>query len=467
MLRVYDTLTRCKQEISPRTPGEVAIYVCGPTVYDVPHMGHARSALVFDVLRRYLAWSGLRVVHVSNVTDIDDKIITRAREEGGSEPEVAARYEAVYRDQMDRLGVLRPHEVPHATAYIDSMLQLVGRLVDAGAAYAVDEGAGASVYFSVSAYPGYGELSHRRVTDLLEGAGARVDVDERKRSPIDFALWKAAKQGEPAWPSPWGKGRPGWHIECSAMSVGLLGPSFDIHGGGDDLVFPHHENERAQSEAAGDAFARCWMHHGMVLVGGEKMSKSLGNFTTLADALDTFDSRALRLLVLQTHYRSPMEMGLAHLRDAEVTLSRLDALTRRMDAAGIDRTPAGAERCDPGVLEAFRAAMDDDCNTPSALAVVFEAVRAANQALDAGDASRAGVLAGTVVELAAALGLEVGVMSGARAGDLDDAAVLALVEARDAARRARDFAEADRIRAELAQRAVVLEDTPSGTVWHR
>ncbi len=472
MLQVHDTLAGRKIELVTREPGRLSMYVCGPTVYDVPHVGHARSALVFDVLRRYLVWRGFEVVHVSNVTDVDDKIIARANSEGATEAEVATLYESIYQAQMDRLGVLRPHHAPHATEYIGEMLGLIERLISAGKAYVVDEGERAGVYFSVDSYGDYGALSHRRVSDLLEGAGARVEVDEHKRSPIDFVLWKAAKPGEPSWESPWGRGRPGWHIECSAMSIHLLGKGFDLHGGGDDLVFPHHENERAQSEAAGDAFARYWMHHGMVIVGGEKMSKSLGNFTTLSEALDTFDPRAIRLLVLQTHYRSPMEMGSDHIRDAASALGRLDGFVRRMDASGIRLVPDGPastalDACDAATVDAFCSAMDDDLNTPAAIGVVFEAVRSANHALDSGDRDRASALALAVVELAGSMGLVLGDPDSPRTGGSDAAEIEGLVAQREAARSGRDFAEADRIRSELVERGIVLEDTPTGTIWRR
>ena len=452
---VHDTLSGEKVELVSREPGRIGLYVCGPTVYDMPHLGHGRSALAFDAIRRALTWRGYDVVHVSNITDVDDKIINRARAEGTTEPEVAARYEEAYWEQLGRLGVLPPHHVPHATEYIPHMIKLIARLIERGQAYVEESG----VYFSVLDYPGYGELSHRQLDDLLESAGARVDVDERKRSPVDFALWKAAKPGEPAWDSPWGRGRPGWHIECSAMSVGLLGEGFDIHGGGDDLVFPHHENERAQSEGAGQAFARYWLHHGMVIVRGEKMSKSLGNFTTLAEALDAHDPRALRLLVLQTHYRSAMEMGPQHLADAAAALDRLDALARR---ARVALGPTVDAEPDSGVVDAFDAALDDDFNTPAALAAVFEAVRKANLAIDGDRDDEAKRLVTTVRTLTAALGLELDDGSGGGDEEID-----ALVAARDEARRARDFGEADRIRDDLAARGITLEDTPSGTIWRR
>ncbi|MGH9043041.1 MAG: cysteine--tRNA ligase [Acidimicrobiia bacterium] len=456
---IHDTLAGEKVELVPREPGRIAFYVCGPTVYDVPHLGHARSSLSFDIIRRVLEYRGFEVTHVSNITDVDDKIINRARAEGSTEPEVAARYEEAYWSALDRLGVARPHQVPHATAYIAEMQALIARLIETGAAYVTPSGA----YFSVASYPGYGELSHRRLEDLLESAGARVEVDETKRSPVDFALWKAAKPGEPAWDSPWGEGRPGWHIECSAMSVGLLGEGFDIHGGGDDLVFPHHENERAQSEGAGQAFARHWLHNGMVIVSGEKMSKSLGNFTTLTEALDTHDPRALRLLVLQTHYRSATEMGKANLEDAAAALDRLDNLARRARTHPAGPPGASPGELDAGTVAAFDAALDDDFNTPAALGAIYEAVRRANLAMNAGDDATASVLVDTVRTLTGALGLDLD--DGSGAGD-DDGEISALVARRDEARRTRDFAEADRIRDELAARGITLEDTAAGTIWH-
>jgi len=459
-MHVHDTLSADKVELVPREPGKIALYICGPTVYDVPHVGHARSTLSFDAIRRALEWRGFDVLHVSNVTDVDDKIINKARAEGSTETEIATRYEAIHWAQLDRLGILRPHEVPHATQYIPQMLDLVAKLVSAGRAYATESG----VYFSVESFPDYGHLSHRRLDDLLESAGARVEVDERKRSAVDFALWKAAKPGEPSWDSAWGPGRPGWHIECSAMSVGLLGEGFDVHGGGVDLVFPHHENERAQSEGAGQRFARYWLHNAMVNVGGEKMARSLGNFTTLADAVDAHGPRALRLLVLQTHYRSNMEMGPDNVAAAARALATLDAVARRARTAGVERLHPGRGELDVEALAAFDAALDDDFNMPAALAAVYDAVRRANLAIDAGGGTEAGRLVSTVHALTGALGLELD--DGSVAGEGDDE-ITSLVAQRDAARTARDFAEADRIRAELAARGITLEDTPSGTVWHR
>jgi cysteinyl-tRNA synthetase len=454
MLRIYDTAARAKVEFVPRRPGHVAMYVCGPTVYDVPHVGHGRTAVAFDLIRRYFQWRGDTVAYVSNITDIEDKIIRRAHERHTTEDDLSRTYEAAYWEQLDRLDVLRPNDMPHATDFIDQMQKLIAELLAAGRAYLIE---GQGVYFEVATLADYGALSHRRVEDLLEGAGARVEVDEEKRSPLDFALWKAAKPGEPEWSSPWGPGRPGWHIECSAMSLEILGEGFDLHGGGDDLVFPHHENERAQAEGAGHAFARHWIHSGMVMVGREKMSKSLGNFTNLSDALDRHGPRAFRLLALQTHYRKQLEMGDKELSDAAKAVDRLDALFRRARVAGVVEGEVGD-------VSEFRAAMDDDFDTPAALAYVFGLVRRANTALDAGALSEVATLLATVRELCGAFGLAIddGTLSLS-----DDADVDALVVARDEARVRRDFAEADRIRDELDARGITLEDGAGGTTWHR
>jgi cysteinyl-tRNA synthetase len=455
VLRIHDSAARAKVDFVPRRDGAVSMYVCGPTPYDSPHVGHGRTTVVFDTVRRYLRWRGYDVTFVSNVTDVEDRIIARAAERGSSEPELVAQYEAEHWAQLARLGVDRPDEVPHATEFIEPMQRLIAELIAAGRAYVIE---GQGVYFSVDAYEGYGELSHRSRADLVEGAGARIEVDERKRSPLDFALWKAAKPGEPSWPSPWGEGRPGWHIECSAMSLEILGEGFDIHGGGDDLLFPHHENERAQAEGAGHPFARHWMHSAMVMVEGEKMSKSLGNFTNLADALDRYDPRAFRALVLQTHYRRQMEINDRYLRSAAEGVRRLDDFLRRARVSGVPDALAGD-------TSDFVAAMDDDFNTPAALSAIFERVRRANVAIDEGRLDDAAPLVAEVRELAHVLGLAVG--EGEQPSGGDDAEIDALVVARDDARARRDFAEADRIRDDLAGRGVVLEDTAAGTVWHR
>ena len=463
MLRFTDSLTGDKVDFVPREEGKASVYWCGPTVYDVPHLGHARSTLAFDVLVRYLRWTGLDVTAVSNITDIDDKIINRAADEGSSEPEVASRFEATFVEQMDRLNIAHPDLRPRATDYVDRMVEVIGELVEREMAYTTISG----VYFDVDRLDEYGALVGRSVDDLREGAGARVDVDDDKTDPLDFALWKSAKPGEPIWDSPWGPGRPGWHIECVAMSLHLLGDDFDIHGGGDDLVFPHHENERAEALGCGRSFARHWIHNGMVQVDGEKMSKSLGNFTTLAELLDAWDPRALRLLVLQTHYRHTMEIGPTTLDQAAAALARLDKFVDRMAVA--DLPDAGS---DVDVVDRFRTAMDDDLGSPQALAIIFDAVRDANRALDAEDDETAATLTATALELACTLGLELGRDSapdgpGSAADESDDAEIDELVDRRLAARESRDFAEADRIRDELAARGIALEDTPHGTSWHR
>ena len=461
VLRFTDSLTGEKVEFTPRDPGKASVYWCGPTVYDDPHLGHARSTLAFDVLVRYLRWSGYEVCAVSNITDIDDNIINRAAAEGSSEPEVAGRYEASFIDQMDRLNVAHPDLRPRATEYVDRMVEVISDLVDRGMAYTTASG----VYFDVDGLDDYGALVGRSVEDLREGAGARVEVDDDKGDPLDFVLWKAAKPGEPTWDSPWGPGRPGWHIECVAMSLHLLGDGFDIHGGGDDLVFPHHENERAEALGCDRAFARHWIHNGMVQVDGEKMSKSLGNFTTLNDLLDTWDPRALRLLVLQTHYRRTMEVGSTTLDQSAAALARLDKFADRMAAADLPETGS-----DAGVVDRFRSAMDEDLGSPQALAVIFDAVRDANRALDAEDDDTAAGLHAAAIELAGVLGLELGAAA-APARDVEDDAAAAeiddLVDQRLTAKAAKDYGRADRIRDQLTARGIVLEDSARGTSWHR
>jgi cysteinyl-tRNA synthetase len=454
MLRLYDTAKRAKVDFVPRVEGRVAMYVCGPTPYDVPHLGHGRKEIVFDTIRRYLIWRGFAVTYVSNVTDIEDKIIARAHEAGTTESELVRRYEGTFRSAFDRLNILRPDEEPRATEWIAEMTALIAELVTRGHAYVVE---GQGVYFQVDTLADYGSLSHRTLEELLESAGARVDVDERKRAPVDFALWKLAKPGEPAWESPWGPGRPGWHIECSAMSLKLLGDGFDIHGGGSDLVFPHHENEIAQAVGAGHEFARHWLHNGMLNVDGEKMSKSLGNFVTLVDVLDQFDPRAFRLAVLQTHYRKQMEIGNKELSDAEKAVGRLDALARRVRAEDLPVDDANL-----GDLTPFREAMDDDFDTPAAVAELFSLVVDTNAALDENLRETAATAYATVREIAGALGIELRVDAPEADAEID-----ALVAARETARAQKDWAEADRIRDELAARAVVVEDTPRGPEWRR
>ena len=373
MLRLFDTAAGAVRPFEPRVPGQVSMYVCGPTVYGPPHLGHGRFSLVFDVLRRYFEWSGLEVTYVSNITDIDDKIIERANSEGRPWQEITEKCEAVWYRAMDAIGVKRPTHDPHATAYVTQMVDLISRLIEKGAAYETSDG----VYFRPRQVADYGLLARQDIDSLQ--VGARVDVVDEKETPIDFALWKKAKPGEPSWPSPWGDGRPGWHTECVVMSLDLLGEGFDLHGGGQDLCFPHHENERAQAVADGKDFAHHWVHNGFVEVGGEKMSKSLGNFTNLLDLIDRYDPRAYRLLCLQAHYRSPIDVNEKNSAQASAALERYDALARRVTDLGHGVVP------DPVIIGRFRDRMDDDLNTGGALAIVAETVTQINRSLDIDD----------------------------------------------------------------------------------
>jgi cysteinyl-tRNA synthetase len=451
VLRLYDTAKGGIVPFEPREPGKVSMYVCGPTVYGPPHLGHGRFSLVFDVLRRYLIWSGFDVTYVSNITDIDDRIIQRAEREQRDWREITERCESVWYRAMDGIGVARPDHDPHATAYVEPMVELIGRLVDGGAAYETSDG----VYFAAERVEDYGLLA-RQPLDTLR-AGARVEAAEEKRSPVDFALWKKAKPGEPTWPSSWGDGRPGWHTECVVMALDLLGEGFDIHGGGQDLAFPHHENERAQAVAEGKAFARYWLHNGFVEVEGTKMSKSLGNVSNLLDLAEHYDGRAYRLLVLRSHYRSPIDVDGDNLRDAEGALDRLDAFARRV-ASEVPAGPGAAVEPDAEAVARFRELMDDDLQTPAATGLVFDLVRRANVALDAGDVAAAAPLAAAVTELTGALGLVIG----APAAEVP-AELLALARRRDEARAGRDWAAADALRDEITAAGYVVEDTPAGT----
>ena len=448
MIRLHDT---ARNEVCPlelRTDGAVTMYVCGPTVYGPPHLGHGRFSLVFDVLRRYLTWSGLDVTYVSNITDIDDKIINRANAESRPWQDVTAECEDLWWAAMAGIGVLRPDQVPHATEFVDRMVEMVGELVDREHAYVTSDG----VYLSVDAVEGYGLLAHQSLEDLVAGAGDRAVVGEEKRHPSDFALWKFSKPGEPSWPSPWGEGRPGWHTECVVMSLDLLGDGFDLHGGGLDLAFPHHENERAQAVALGRDFAHHWMHNGFVEVSGEKMAKSVGNFTTLTELLETHDGRSYRVLVLQAHYRSPVEVTPATIERAESTLEGIDALARRTEALP-DMAP------DESVLDEFRDFMDEDLNTPRGMGVVFETGRRINTLLDAGDTDAAGPLLASWRSMLSAVGLD---PKDASAEVVPDD-VQALVRARDAAKASKDYGLADQMRDELVALGWVVEDTPDGT----
>ena len=458
MLNLFDTATGAVRPLALRDEGRVSMYVCGPTVYDLPHLGHGRFTLVFDVLRRFLLFSGLDVTYVSNITDIDDKIIEKAAREGRTEESVAAEFEDRWWEAMDLLNVLRPDEIPHATAFVEGMVSTISTLLAEDVAYVTSDG----VYLDTSKVDGYGLLAGQSLDSLR--AGERVEANEEKRSPLDFALWKVAKPGEPTWKAPFGDGRPGWHTECVVMSLELLGEGFDLHGGGLDLKFPHHENERAQAVALGRPFAKHWAHNGWVMVEGEKMSKSLGNFTSLTDLLDKSDPRAYRLLVLRSHYRAPIEVTAETIGDAERGLARLDALARRLgittDASPVVRASAGD--VDEAALDRFVALMDDDLQTGQALALVFELVGEANSALDAGDDARGALLGRTVATLVGAMGLT---LDGA-ADDIDEA-TLALARERDEARAAKNFARSDEIRDQLQAAGWVVEDTATGTALHR
>jgi cysteinyl-tRNA synthetase len=448
MIRLYDTAAGAVTPLQTRTPGQVSMYVCGPTVYGPPHLGHGRFSLVFDVLRRYLTWSGLQVTYVSNITDIDDNILRRAEREGRDWREITEECEAIWYDAMDAIGVARPDHDPHATAYVTQMVELIGRLIERDAAYVTSDG----VYLSVDTVDGYGLLAHQSLEDTVAGGGERTIVGEsEKRHPADFVMWKLAKPDEPAWPSPWGDGRPGWHTECVVMSLDLLGDGFDLHGGGLDLAFPHHENERAQAVALGREFARHWVHNGFVEVGGEKMSKSLGNFTTLTDLVAQHDPRAYRLLVLGSHYRSPVEVTPATITAAENSLDRLDALARRVaEVPAVE--PAAA------VLDEFRRHMDDDLDTPAAYAQLFGLVTEINRSLDAGDLDAAAPLVAAWRQMLDAVGLQV------RGALAVPAEVSELASRRDAARAAKDWAAADALRDEIAAQGWIAEDGPDGTV---
>jgi cysteinyl-tRNA synthetase len=470
-IRIFNTLTKRKEEFVPLVVGQARVYVCGVTVYDLCHIGHARSAIVFDVIRRYLAFKGFKVTFVKNYTDVDDKIIRRANEEGVAAQEISERYIAEYRTDMAALGVLPGDVEPKATAHIEQMIALIERLAGKGIAYAVN----GDVYFEVRRFPAYGRLSGKNLEELR--AGARVEVDERKRDPLDFALWKASKPGEPAWDSPWGPGRPGWHIECSAMSMQYLGEGFDIHGGGEDLIFPHHENEIAQSEAAtGRRFVSYWIHNGFVNLGSEKMSKSLGNTLTIRDMARRHDPEAIRLYLLQTHYRHPLEFSDERIEDAAKALGRLRALKEEADRIASKGTPGPGP--DHGLFDGaaerrsrFEAAMDDDFNTPQALGALFDLARLLYTARDqvAQGAAGAGAFLMGVSELVT-LAQVLGLLAQERRPEqpLDPqltARIESLVYLRQEARKRRDFMEADRLRDELVAMGVTLVDTRDGTTW--
>jgi cysteinyl-tRNA synthetase len=462
VIRLYDSVDGEVRELALRDPGRVSMYVCGPTVDNLPHLGHGRFTLVWDVLRRWFTFRGLDVNYVSNITDIEDKIIARSLLEDTSTDQVVATYEGLWWEAMDQLGVARPDEAPHATKYVPEMIELIAGFLESDIAYTISDG----IYLDVSRVPDYGLLAGQPLDSLR--AGDRVDAVEEKRSPLDFALWKNAKPGEPSWPAPFGEGRPGWHTECVVMSLGLLGDDFDLHCGGLDLKFPHHENERAQAVAAGRVFSRHWSHNGMVMVGGEKMSKSLGNFTSLTNLAETSDPRAYRLLILRSHYRSPIEVTTATIADAERALARLDAFARRFELpalAGERLEVASNHRWEgdgAALYEEVGAVLDDDLRTPLAVALLFDALATANTAADAGDASRAQNLADAINALFGGLGLSLHSVE-----DEVDPLSADLVTRRDTARAQKDWTEADRLRNELVTLGWVVEDSSSGTLIRR
>jgi cysteinyl-tRNA synthetase len=461
MLKIYNDLTNQKENFQPLEAGKVRMYVCGMTVYDLCHLGHARVMVVFDVVFRYLQALGYDVTYIRNITDIDDKIIKRANDNGEPFLALTERFIQAMHEDAAALGILPPTVEPKATEHMVEILAMIGKLIDRGHAYIADNG---DIYYDVRSFPDYGRLSGKSIDDLE--SGARVEPGEAKRDPLDFALWKAAKPDEPAWDSPWGKGRPGWHIECSAMSTKALGDTFDIHGGGADLTFPHHENEIAQSEGAtGHPFVKYWMHNGFVRINDEKMSKSLGNFFTVREILERYQAEEVRYFILTSQYRSPLNYDNEHLDNARAALTRFYTAMRGLP----DAAPAGGEN----YRERFHAAMQDDFNTPEALAVLFDVTREVNR-LRESDQAAAAALAAELKMLGAILGVlqddpEHYLRGGAPAakGGLSDAAIEGLIQARIQARAAKNWAEADRIREELQSAGIILEDSAGGTNWRR
>jgi cysteinyl-tRNA synthetase len=449
VLHLYDTASRSTRELVLREPGKVSIYLCGPTVYGPAHLGHGRATLTYDILRRYLEWTGLDVQLVSNITDIDDQIIKRAQNEDRPWKDITTKCEAMWFKAMDGINVMRPTQSPRATEYVDGMVKMIGELIAMDKAYATDDG----VYMDVESVDDYGALAFQTLDDMKAGGGDRVVVGaDQKRHSADFVLWKFSKPGEPAWPSPWGEGRPGWHSECTVMALDLLGEGFDLHCGGQDLRFPHHENERAQAVALGKTFANHWMHHAFIVDGeGEKMSKSIGNVSNLLDLIAHYDQRAYRLVLLQSHYRSPITLDQATIDAAVTALERLDGFAAR--TAGLDG------ESDTDVIAAFAAAMEDDLDTPKVMALVFDTVRRVNVGLEAGDGVSAMVAA--VLEICGALGLELSAGS-----DVPDD-VAAKATALDQARADKDYAAADALRDELQADGWIVETTKGGTTVRR
>ncbi|MCL2525059.1 MAG: cysteine--tRNA ligase [Betaproteobacteria bacterium] len=455
MLKIHNSLKREKQLFVPIEANKVRMYVCGMTVYDYCHLGHARVMVVFDMVYRWLKAAGYDVTYVRNITDIDDKIIRRAAENGETIQQLTQRFIACMHEDADALGVLRPDHEPRATDHVAPMLDLIGKLEEKGLAYQDSDG---DVNYAVRKFPGYGKLSGKSLDDLR--AGERVEIDSAKQDPLDFVLWKRAKAGEPAWPSPWGEGRPGWHIECSAMSSQLLGQHFDIHGGGQDLQFPHHENEIAQSEGAhGCTFVNYWMHNGFVRVDDEKMSKSLGNFFTIREVLQRYDAEVVRFFILRAHYRSPLNYSDAHLDDAKRGLDSLYFALRDVPPSSVTidwQNPYAAR---------FAAALNEDFDSPGAIAMLFDLASEANR-------QKNSELSGLLKALAGVIGLlerepSAYLQGGGASGGLDEAAIERLIADRATAKKARDFAEADRIRDHLKAAGIALDDSPTGTTWRR
>jgi len=459
VLKIYDSLKREKRSFVPLDPARVRMYVCGMTVYDYCHLGHARVMVVFDLVQRWLRASGYPLTYVRNITDVDDKIIRRAAESGESVAELTGRFIRYMDEDAAALGLQKPDVEPRATDHISEMLKMIGRLEERGMAYRAGSG---DVNFPVRKFPGYGKLSGKSLEDLR--AGERVEVDATKRDPLDFVLWKGAKPGEPSWPSPWGAGRPGWHIECSAMSTNLLGPHFDIHGGGQDLQFPHHENEIAQSEASfgepgGPPFVNYWMHNGFVRLQDQKMSKSTGNVATIRDLLKRHDPEVIRFFIARAHYRSPLSYSEDHLLDAKQALSRLYVALKTAPAGG--RGPDW----DEATGHRFREAMDDDFNTPEAMAVLFYLANEANRTHSARAAVQLRALGG-VLGLLERESDDFLRIEGKQDG-ISETAIAEMIAEREDARRAKNFRRGDEIRAALLEKGVVLEDGPRGTTWRR
>ncbi|NQT74969.1 MAG: cysteine--tRNA ligase [Candidatus Omnitrophica bacterium] len=458
-MKIYNTLKREKENFEPKD--EIGIYVCGPTVYDEPHIGHARSAYVFDVIRRYLEYKKYKVKFVRNVTDVDDKIIDKAKREFKGEDlnsatkKVSDKYFKIYHDYMDKLGIKRPDKEPKATKYIKKMKEFILVLIERGRAYE----SGGDVYFDVRKAKDYGKLSNQGL-EMLE-SGARILPGENKRDPLDFALWKKAKEGEPSWDSPWGRGRPGWHIECSVMSSDILGDEFDIHGGGVDLIFPHHENEIAQSEGAGKKFARYWIHNGLLTINKEKMAKSSGNFVTIEEVLKKYSPDVLKLLFLSAHYSHPVDFSWERMEEAKKAYERIEILKEKLEKI---KLPTGRQAKTQEFRQAFEGAMDDDFNTPKALAVLFDMVNRANKLIDSEDEMRMFVLR-AAMETIEGMSKVFGITFKQKRSPISEKEIKKKIDLRNKARQKKAFEAADRIRKELDKAGIILEDQKGETTW--